>query len=189
MSSLSAVEICELATGGGGVHILALKKARKKNPERLQITGGWKEIANYLGMGVRTVQRYERELHLPIHRPGGQRGTVIAFKSELEEWITSNSIANGLVQRRRALDKNTNKVGADFLRIDSEVALTFSGLALATKTEEKRRRASQVARKAYVTIKRLSPNIKLTEAQTRKLNANLQRLRNELRSLGLNLRD
>ena len=35
---------------------------------QLEILTGWNEIANYLGMGVRTVQRYERELGLPIRR-------------------------------------------------------------------------------------------------------------------------
>ena len=33
---------------------------------QLQVLNGWKEIANYLGKGVRTVQRYEREFGLPV---------------------------------------------------------------------------------------------------------------------------
>ena len=32
---------------------------------QLEIFSGWKDIANYLGKGVRTIQRYERELGLP----------------------------------------------------------------------------------------------------------------------------
>jgi hypothetical protein len=32
----------------------------------------WKEIASYMGRGVRTVQRYERELHLPVGRIHGK---------------------------------------------------------------------------------------------------------------------
>jgi hypothetical protein len=31
---------------------------------------GWNEIATFLGKGVRTVQRWEREYGLPIHRLG-----------------------------------------------------------------------------------------------------------------------
>ena len=31
---------------------------------------GWKEIAVFLGKGVRTVQRWERDHGLPIHRQG-----------------------------------------------------------------------------------------------------------------------
>lgn len=40
-----------------------------KKAAGIEILSGWKEIANYLRKGVRTVQRYERELGLPIRRP------------------------------------------------------------------------------------------------------------------------
>lgn len=47
---------------------------------------GWKEIANFLKRGVRTVQRWET-LGLPVHRPqGGHRNAVIAFPEELDAW-------------------------------------------------------------------------------------------------------
>jgi predicted DNA-binding transcriptional regulator AlpA len=55
-----------------------------------RILSGWKDIANYLGKGVRTVQRYERELALPVRRPAGKtRGSVIATQSELDTWVAS----------------------------------------------------------------------------------------------------
>ena len=38
-------------------------------PER-KILNSWKEIASYLGKGVRTVQRQESELKLPISLAG-----------------------------------------------------------------------------------------------------------------------
>jgi hypothetical protein len=48
----------------------------------------WKEIAAHLGKGVRTVQRWERELGLPIHRPvPGKKHIVIAYPDELDRWI------------------------------------------------------------------------------------------------------
>jgi hypothetical protein len=51
------------------------------------VLGSWKEIANYLGKGVRTVQRWERQWELPVHRPSGSsKGVVIAFPPELEKW-------------------------------------------------------------------------------------------------------
>ena len=65
---------------------------------------GWKEIAAYLGRGVRTVQRWERELHLPVRRIDTGRGQVTyAFVDELEQWresaaakkATSETGANG----------------------------------------------------------------------------------------------
>lgn len=47
----------------------------------------WKEIAQHLGKGVRTVQRWERE-GLPVRRPkGGQKGRVLAFPEEIDKWV------------------------------------------------------------------------------------------------------
>jgi hypothetical protein len=51
------------------------------------VLGSWKEIANYLGKGVRTVQRWERCSGLPVHRPSGSsKGVVLAFPAELDRW-------------------------------------------------------------------------------------------------------
>ncbi len=53
----------------------------------------WKEIAAYLGRGVRTVQRWERELGLPVRRPWpGKRQIVFAFPAELDAWIRQQSV-------------------------------------------------------------------------------------------------
>jgi hypothetical protein len=54
------------------------------------ILNSWKEIASYLDRGVRTVQRWERELRLPVHRIGkGKRSPVYALVPELNFWLTS----------------------------------------------------------------------------------------------------
>jgi tetratricopeptide (TPR) repeat protein len=51
----------------------------------------WKEIANYLCRGERTVKRWETDRGLPIHRvPGGGRGSVYAYTVELAEWLKSS---------------------------------------------------------------------------------------------------
>lgn len=48
----------------------------------------WKSIAEYLGRDVRSVQRWERERGLPVHRvPGEKGGTVFAYSVELEAWL------------------------------------------------------------------------------------------------------
>jgi hypothetical protein len=47
----------------------------------------WKEIAAYLKRGVRTVQRWERNEALPVHRHvHDKRGTVYAFRHEIDQW-------------------------------------------------------------------------------------------------------
>jgi hypothetical protein len=77
-----------------------------------------------------------------------------------------------------------NRSEADFLRIDSEVALTLSGIALGATDEETRTRTTIAARKASDTIARLRWRTELTDAQREKLDTNLQQLQTELRSLG-----
>jgi hypothetical protein len=51
-----------------------------------QVLTSWKEIACYLGKGVRTVQRWEAELGLPVRRPRNDRHIVLAFPAELDAW-------------------------------------------------------------------------------------------------------
>lgn len=58
-----------------------------------RILNSWKEIAGYLGRGVRTVQRWEVQLGLPVHRPAGKdHSAVLAFSSELDEWLNSRPV-------------------------------------------------------------------------------------------------
>jgi hypothetical protein len=49
----------------------------------------WKEIAAYLGVGLRTAQIWERERALPVRRLPGGRGRVIATVAELDAWKRS----------------------------------------------------------------------------------------------------
>src|SRR5512138_1291316 len=52
----------------------------------------WKEIAAYLKRGARTVQRWEREEGLPVHRlQHGSLGSVYAFTGELDRWWAEHS--------------------------------------------------------------------------------------------------
>lgn len=48
----------------------------------------WKEIAAYLGRDRTTVQRWEREKRLPVHRvPGGERRAVFAYRAQIDAWL------------------------------------------------------------------------------------------------------
>jgi hypothetical protein len=47
----------------------------------------WKEVAAHLRRSVRTVQRWEREEALPVHRHRHDKlGSIYAFKAELDAW-------------------------------------------------------------------------------------------------------
>ena len=64
----------------------------------------WKAIASYLGRGVRTVQRWEREEALPVHRLAHEkRGSVYAYKPEVDAWWES---------RRRSLSNEVQDSSA-----------------------------------------------------------------------------
>ncbi len=107
------------------------------SPHQARVLNSWKEIAAHLGRGVRTAQRCERELHLPVHRPKGRvRSAVIAFPEELDMWLhaaptrlkhsldamldISNSVE--VVLRNKNLDKNVSAVSNEMLLRLTEMA-------------------------------------------------------------------
>ena len=70
-----------LAPHGTGSPLISARRTRLDS---------WKEIADYLGRGERTVKRWETERSLPVHRvPGHGHGSVYAFTAELDEWLLS----------------------------------------------------------------------------------------------------
>ena len=54
-----------------------------------QVLSSWKEIADYLGRGVRTVQRYETLFGFPVWRPSRERrSSVVALSNEIDAWVS-----------------------------------------------------------------------------------------------------
>jgi Tol biopolymer transport system component len=65
----------------------------------------WKEIAAYLGRGLRTVQRWEREEGLPVHRLAHEkRGSVYARREELAAWWESRRLTLAAPSTSDAVD-------------------------------------------------------------------------------------
>jgi hypothetical protein len=59
-------------------------------PDSHKLLGSWKEIACYLGKGVRTVQRWEQYFGLPVRRPqSASRGVICATPEELDAWLNA----------------------------------------------------------------------------------------------------
>src|SRR5215472_11194968 len=76
--------------------------------------GSWKEIAAYLGRGVRSVQRWEREEGLPVHRLSHQkRGSVYAYRDELDEWWENrrSSLATQEPELPEEVERNASATG------------------------------------------------------------------------------
>jgi hypothetical protein len=56
----------------------------------------WKEIAQYVSKGVRTVQRWERELGFPVRRTKrGTKSIVLAIPGEIDVWVQSQQFTDG----------------------------------------------------------------------------------------------
>ena len=67
----------------------------------------WKEVASYLGKGVRTVQRWEVRLGMPVRRPDNSKSGIIQVsREELDRWLESRwsprSASNQAFQEARA---------------------------------------------------------------------------------------
>lgn len=153
--------------------------------QEFRVLSGWKQVARYSDAGVRTVQRYERESGLPIRRPAGNlRGSVFAVEAELRDWVVTREKRSGPKPDADALSTRTNTLGANFLLIDSELAPTFSELAMDAADGERREHSARIARKAYGTIAQLRLRIHLLAADKVKLDANLHGLKGELQSIG-----
>lgn len=82
-----------LPAKGNGLLQTAGKKHASVPSLEARVLNSWKEIAAHIGRGVRTVQRWEQQLSLPIHRPRGRnRSPVLAFPGELDEWLQQTPI-------------------------------------------------------------------------------------------------
>jgi Tol biopolymer transport system component len=81
----------------------------------------WKEIAAYLRRGIRTVQRWEREEGLPVHRLAhAARGSVFADPAELTDWWNSRRIAAAVTPPSAAI-----AVEPRLRRVTGTAAATF----------------------------------------------------------------
>src|SRR3954467_3733121 len=57
------------------------------------ILNSWKEIAEYVGRGIRTLQRWKRNHGFPVHRPSGRnRSAVFAIAPEVDHWLKTRPL-------------------------------------------------------------------------------------------------
>ena len=83
-----------------------------------------------------------------------------------------------------AIEKQFNKTGADFLKVDLATALTFVATARHADDPGKKRRNQQFARKAYETVLKMAKRVHLSSDDRGELQRGLRRLRSELIELG-----
>jgi hypothetical protein len=122
-------------------------------PAESTVLSSWKDIARYLGKGVRTVQRWELQLGLPVRRPVGasQKSAVLLYRRDVDAWLAT---------RFAARPKN------------QETALENTDLALSTlkerirKARELRTTHSALTGQIQESIRQLTERCDLLTSQT-----------------------
>ena len=73
------------------------KPTEKVLSPRQAVLSSWKDIAVYLGKGVRTVQRWEQEYGLPVRRVklSGSKTPIMALAIELDAWVHARDFRAG----------------------------------------------------------------------------------------------
>ena len=72
-------------------------------PQHGDLLSCWKDIAAYLGKGVRTVQRWERDLDLPVRRTHGRgpKAGVMAMRSDIDAWLEARRASGDAHESKR----------------------------------------------------------------------------------------
>lgn len=65
----------------------------------------WKEIAEHLGVNVRTAQKWEQDLGLPVRRMPGAKGRVSADRAEIVAWQQRTKVKPGRWESVRFLQR------------------------------------------------------------------------------------
>ena len=71
---------------------------------------GWKSIAAYMGVHVRTAKHYHYQHKMPIHKmPGQASASVIALPAQLDLWlITYSKLRNNFIEQSKKKNQPQN---------------------------------------------------------------------------------
>lgn len=102
---------------------------------------GWKEIANHLGKAVRTAQRWEQDLDLPVRRMQGPSGEIVsASTSDLDRWCEEAAKTKAGERALRSLDDGDGENGpvatAGTRAADDERSVANGGSSLESADRE-----------------------------------------------------
>jgi len=153
------------------------------------ILNSWKEIAAYLKCGVRTAQRWQEDLHMPVMRiRAGKRGPVVAESQRLDEWMkhrqTKLSSAEQ-INTATTLTTESMKQGCSFLFTEIATGRSFVRIAHEATNEKAAARRRRAARAAYDSIERhLKFTKAMPKAELNRFNAELEEFKSELAKLG-----
>jgi hypothetical protein len=121
-----------------------------------KILNGWKEISRHIGRSVRTVQRWEPQLGMPVYRPAlKDRGAVVAFSDDLDLWISRASPAreeDAVLNNEIVLQilKGMTSLANDISRLGSQMQLWPEPLPQPIELYHARTASRTVASAAFV---------------------------------------
>lgn len=94
------------------------------------VLSSWKDIARYLGKGVRTVQRWERHLGLPVRRPNGalQKSAVVLYRGDVDAWLATRFSARALQKSEAQSSCSARSTLRDGIRTARELRITNQAL-------------------------------------------------------------
>lgn len=134
---------------------------RQNGNEAVFLLNSWKEIAEYLGRGVRTVQRWEHELGLPVHRIGnGRRSPVYATISELKFWMNTSEATRGHFPKDNGTDKMALVTIPHSKPLEHSRRLLLEARDLAKKIAEASVRQRQQAEDLYTRVLQMRERVK-----------------------------
>ena len=114
--------------------------------EQSTVLSSWKDIARYVGKGVRTVQRWEHELGLPVRRPNGvsQKSSVVLYRADLDLWLETRFSARAHGKVSVSETENTSRMCRAELRdsIGKARELRSANMLLAQQVSQSLQRLS-----------------------------------------------
>lgn len=106
------------------------------------ILSGWKDVAKYLGCGVRTAQRWEIK-GMPVLRPThGKRSHVLVDSSQLDSWLHEGASHREGPAERLDTVQRTRKLRDELQLLTKELNQTAEALRREITGLKARRRQS-----------------------------------------------
>ena len=102
----------------------------------------------------------------------------------MRQQLTRHSAVKPTIDQILHAIEETNRVGAEFLKLDLQTAFTFVNLARQMPIDVRKQHHCKAARRAYETVLKLVKKVDLNCEDARAISRLLTQLRSELRGLG-----
>jgi hypothetical protein len=129
----------------------------------------WKDIARYMGKGVRTVQRWEQDFGLPVRRPhGSNKKAILARPCDLDTWVAMRCTSRTQSGTTRADKRPDHSGGADGSRPERASLASLCALRAEIETSRLLRNNNRILlREMRLALSELRANLRTIHDQDR----------------------